>query len=178
MLSRIAHSLIGTRLSIGSVRQVISERFDRRILAFGVIIIAAVTFQHYFVFGVNATPSLPHTLYLIHKGEPIGRGDLIAFRWAGGGPYIAGITFVKIAAGVPGDTISRHERDYYVNGLYVGTAKRYAKDGAALALMDTGVLNADEYYVQAPHLDSLDSRYRLTGWIAANRIIGRAYALF
>jgi len=44
--------------------------------------------------------------------------------------------------------------------------------------MDTGVLNADEYYVQAPHLDSLDSRYRLTGWIAANRIIGRAYALF
>jgi len=89
MLSRIAHSLIGTRLSIGSVRQVISERFDRRILAFGVIIIAAVTFQHYFVFGVNATPSLPHTLYLIHKGEPIRRGDLIAFRWAGGGPYIA-----------------------------------------------------------------------------------------
>jgi len=60
----------------------------------------------------------------------------------------------------------------------IGTAKRYAKDGAALALMDTGVLNADEYYVQAPHLDSLDSRYRLTGWIAANRIIGRAYALF
>ena len=158
MLSRIAHSLIGTRLSIGSVRQVISERFDRRILAFGVIIIAAVTFQHYFVFGVNATPSLPHTLYLIHKGEPIRRGDLIAFRWAGGGPYIAGITFVKIAAGVPGDTISRHERDYYVNGLYVGTAKRYAKDGAALALMDTGVLNAD----------SIMCRRRIsTAWIHA-----------
>jgi conjugal transfer pilin signal peptidase TrbI len=32
--------------------------------------------------------------------------------------------------------------------------------------------------VRAPHPDSLDSRYALTGWIAEDQIIGRAYALF
>jgi hypothetical protein len=32
--------------------------------------------------------------------------------------------------------------------------------------------------VRAPHPDSLDSRYRLTGWIEASQIVGRSYALF
>ena len=39
-------------------------------------------------------------------------------------------------------------------------------------------LPAGRYYVRAPHPDSLDSRYRLTGWISDAQIIGRAYALF
>ena len=37
---------------------------------------------------------------------------------------------------------------------------------------------AGRYYVRAPHPDSLDSRYRLTGWVSEEQIIGRAYALF
>ena len=138
----------------------------------------ALMFQHCFGFGLNVTESLPDRLYLIHKGEPIKRGDYVAFRWNGGGPYPAGVTFIKIAAGVPGDHVTRNDRSYYVNGTYVGTAKTHGRNGQALELMQTGVLGANEYYVQAPHPDSLDSRYRLTGWIPKDRIIGRAYALF
>jgi conjugal transfer pilin signal peptidase TrbI len=138
----------------------------------------AILFQHCFAFGLNTTESLPHSLYLIQKGALIQRGDYVAFRWEGGGPYLGGVTFIKIAAGVPGDTVSHINRAYYVNGTYVGTAKTHGRNGQPLALMDTGVLGAGEYYVQAPHPDSLDSRYRLTGWIPKDRIIGRAYALF
>ena len=156
----------------------LKEHFCRRYLVYVVLAATALMFQHCFRLGLNATESLPHTLYLIHKGEAIHRGDLIAFRWHGGGPYPRGATFIKIAAGVPGDTVSRIDRAYYINGNYVGTAKTVARNGQSLALMETGVLKPDEYYVQAPHPDSLDSRYRLTGWISIDRIVGRAYALF
>ena len=138
----------------------------------------AVIFQQNFAFGINASESLPDTLYLIHKRAAIHRGDYVAFRWHGGGPYPAGVTFIKIAAGVPGDRVTRINRTYFVNGRFVGSAKTHGRDGKALGPMDDGILGADEYYVSAPHPDSLDSRYRLTGWIRKNEFIGRAYAIF
>ena len=166
----------GSKLAVFGQR--LTDHTRRRLVVYTLLAMAAFFFQHCLRLGVNATESLPHSLYLIHKGESIKRGDYVAFRWDGGGPYPAGVTFIKIVAGVPGDTISRINRTYYVNGSFVGTAKPYAKDGQPLALMETGVLKRDEYYVQAPHPDSLDSRYRLSGWIPKDRIIGRAYALF
>jgi conjugal transfer pilin signal peptidase TrbI len=166
----------GSKLAVFIRR--LTDHVQRRIAVYAMLAIVALIFQHCFRLGVNATSSLPHTLYLIHKGEAIKRGDYIAFRWHGGGPYPRGVTFIKIVAGVPGDIVSRINRAYYVNGSFVGTAKTYAKDGQPLAMMETGELKSDEYYVQAPHPDSLDSRYRLTGWISKDRIIGRAYALF
>ena len=50
--------------------------------------LAAITlwFHAHYAFGLNASPSLPHRLFLIHKGEMPGRGDFVAFRWADGGP--------------------------------------------------------------------------------------------
>lgn len=138
----------------------------------------AVIFQQNFTFGINASKSLPNTLYLIHKGAAIHRGDYVAFRWHGGGAYPAGVTFIKIAAGVPGDRVTTVDRAFFVNGRFVGSAKTRGRDGKALVPMHDGVLGADEYYVSAPHPDSLDSRYSLTGWIPRNDFIGRAYAIF
>jgi conjugal transfer pilin signal peptidase TrbI len=133
--------------------------------------------RHYTI-GLNASFSLPHHVYLIRKGEMPQRGDYVAFRWHGGGPYPAGATFIKILAGLPGDAVMRRGRRFYVNGVPVGEAKTTSKEGAALDAGHTGVLPPGRYYVRAPHPDSLDSRYRLTGWIAQSEIIGRAYVLF
>jgi conjugal transfer pilin signal peptidase TrbI len=132
----------------------------------------------HFSLGLNATPSLPHHLFLIHKGELPKRGQYVAFRWPGGGPYPAGVTFVKLLAGLPGDRVTRVDRNFYVNGISGGIAKTVSRRGDPLELGATGVLPAGHYYVQAPHPDSLDSRYRLTGWISQSQIIGRAYAIF
>lgn len=147
-------------------------------LLYALIVGIAIIFGQNYAFGINASASLPHTLFIIHKGAAIHRGDYLAFRWHGGGPYPAGITFIKIAAGVPGDRVTRMNRDYFVNGNYVGTAKTHGRDGKALAPMHDGLLGANEYYVSAPHPDSLDSRYELTGWIPRNDFIGRAHAIF
>lgn len=147
-------------------------------VAYLVVVLAAILFKTHFAFGLNSSESLPCRVFLIHKGELPLRGQYVAFRWSGGGPYAAGFTFVKILAGVPGDTVTRVKRDFFVNGDFVGTAKSHSRSGVPLALGATGALPPGRYYVRAPHPDSLDSRYQLTGWVAENQILGRAYALF
>lgn len=168
-LRRFDHELFGRRLN---------EHVHRWGLAYLLGILGAALFQAHFAVGLNASPSLPHRFFLIHKGELPQRGQYVAFRWPGGGPYPAGVTFVKVIAGIAGDTVTRAERDFFVNGTPVGRAKTASRQGLPLELGPTGILPAGRYYVRATHPDSLDSRYRLTGWIAESQIIGRAYALF
>jgi len=148
------------------------------VLSLLLLILAALLFRSCFTFGLNASPSLPHTLYLIHKGATAEHGEYVAFRWHGGGPYPAGVTFVKIVAGMPGDTVNEVDRQFFVNDIPVGTAKRLSRKGAPLDIGPTGSIPSGQFYVKAPHPDSLDSRYRLTGWITQSQIIGRAYVLF
>ena len=147
-------------------------------LAYVIGMAVAIAFPTRFALGLNATPSLPYHLYLIDKHSRPTRGELVAFRWPGGGPYPAGVTFIKRIAGIPGDIVMHVERDFFVNGIAVGTAKRYGRVIPVLELGPTGTLPPAHYYVHAPHPDSLDSRYAMTGWISQDRIIGRAYALF
>ena len=146
--------------------------------AYLAVVLAALLFKAHFVFGINSSASLPQHVFLIHKGEAPQRGQYVAFRWQGGGLHPAGTTFVKILAGVPGDVVTRNERDFFVNGEFVGTAKTHSRSGAALEPAAAGVIPPGHYFVRAPHPDSLDSRYRLPGLIAQDQIIGRAYALF
>lgn len=140
-------------------------------IAYLAILIAATLFKMNFVFGINSSASLPHRLFLIHKGKQPARGQYVAFRWNG-------TTFVKILAGVPGDSVARKERDFFVNGEFVGTAKTHGLSGASLDAAPAGVVPLGRYFVAAPHPDSLDSRYSPPGLIEQSQIIGRAYALF
>ena len=142
------------------------------------LVMGGLWFQCHYAVGINCSPSLPYHAFLIHKGEAVAKGQFVAFRWAGGGPYPAGVTFVKIVVGMAGDHVTRIDRDYYVNDIAVGTAKTVSRKGVTLEPGPVGILPPGRYYVRAPHPDSLDSRYALTGWISEEQIIGRAYALF
>ncbi len=166
------------RFDLDSFRVRLANHLRNWGIAYLLLIVAAVIFQAHYGFGLNASPSLPYRLFLIHKGEMPQRGEYIAFRWHGGGPYPVRVTFVKIVAGISGDTVTRADRDYFVNGTHVGQAKAVSRQGVPLKLGPTGILPAGRYYVRASHPDSLDSRYRLTGWVSEDQIIGRAHALF
>ena len=137
-----------------------------------------VWFDARYALGLNATDSLPQRLFLIERGEQPHRGDYVAFRWQGGGPYPAGATFIKIVAGVPGDVVTRVDGHYFVNGQPMGQAKSVSRQGLPLQPGPTGTVPAGFFYVRAPHPDSLDSRYALTGWVSKTQILGRAHALF
>ena len=147
-------------------------------LAYAATLAGALWFHNHYALGLNATHSLPGTLYLIERGVLPQRGDPAAFRWAGGGRYPAGVTFIKVVAGQPGDTVTRDGATYVVAGTVLGQAKPTSRRGEPLEPGPTGTLPEGRYFVFAPHPDSLDSRYALTGWIASEQIIGRARAIF
>ena len=147
-------------------------------LAYATALAGALWFHSHYAFGLNATHSLPGTLYLIERGTLPQRGEHVAFRWAGGGPYPAGVTFIKVLAGQPGDTVARDGATFVVAGTALGQAKPTSRRGEPLEPGPTGTLPEGRYFVYAPHPDSLDSRHALTGWIAREQIIGRARAIF
>jgi conjugal transfer pilin signal peptidase TrbI len=147
-------------------------------LAYAVAVTGTLWFHSHYALGLNATHSLPGTLYLVERGVLPQRGEHVAFRWAGGGPYPAGVTFIKVLAGQPGDTVTRDGAIFVVAGTALGQAKPTSRRGEPLQPGPTGTLPEGRYFVFAPHPDSLDSRYALTGWIAREQIIGRARAIF
>jgi conjugal transfer pilin signal peptidase TrbI len=147
-------------------------------LAYAAALAGAFWFHNHYALGLNATHSLPGTLYLIERGALPQRGENVAFRWAGDGPYPAGVTFIKVLAGQPGDTVTRDGATFVVAGTALGQAKPTSRRGEPLEPGPTGTLPDGRYFVYAPHPDSLDSRYALTGWIAREQFIGRARALF
>lgn len=140
---------------------------------------ALLGFSHWFTLGINASQSLPDKAYLISKQDKdLKRGDYMSFRWHGGGPYKPGVSFTKIVKGVPGDVVTIKDRDVYINGAYVSTAKPRATTGQLLELGPVGVIPPGHYYVHATNPDSLDSRYAITGWIAADQVLGKARPIF
>ena len=147
-------------------------------LAYAAAVAGGAWFHSHYTLGLNATHSLPGTLYLIERGALPQRGEHVAFRWAGGGPYPAGVTFIKVLAGQPGDTVARDGATIIVAGTPLGQAKPASRRGEPLEPGPTGTLPEGRYFVFAPHPDSLDSRYALTGWIARDQFIGRARAIF
>ena len=173
------------------IPQAVWQRFDRVLfrerlirhlrrwsLVYMVAASATAWFDAHHTVGLNVTESLPARFFLIHRGELPARGDYVAFRWHSGGPYPTGATFIKQIAGMPGDVVTRMGQDYFVNCYPMGQAKPVSRQGIELEPGPTGTLPRGAYYVRAPHPDSLDSRYALTGWVSQAQIIGRAHALF
>ena len=159
-------------------RERLIRHLERWTLIYLLAALAAAWFDAHFRLALNVTESLPVRLFLIHRNEQPGRGDYVAFRWLGGDPYPAGATFIKQIAGLPGDMVTQIDSDFFVNGQPVGRAKPLSRRGLKLESGPTGTLQDGAYYVRSPHPDSLDSRYRLTGWVSQAQIIGRAHALF
>jgi len=151
----------------------------RNWLSWGGLVGAILLFNAFFTLAITVTQSLPYHVFLVVKGDlDIKRGDYVAWRWAGGGPYPEGLSFLKQVRGMAGDTVIAEGRSFYVNSEYMSTAKPRARTGEPLALGPTGVIPANHFYMYAPHKDSLDSRFALTGWVPLERVTGRAIPLF
>src|ERR1039458_9593862 len=142
MLSLLLAQRLGHGFDAETFRQTLGNHLRRWGCAYLLLLLGAALFQAHFAFGLNASPSLPQRLFLIHKGELPQRGQYVAFRWPGGGPYPAGVTFVKVIAGMAGDSVTRVDRDFFVNGQHVGQAKSASRRGEPLELGPTGVLPA------------------------------------
>lgn len=131
----------------------------------------------------NWTPSLPYRVAVLHHGQYVlRRGDFIVFSFAGEGarnyPGLAGQPFFKIVRGVPGDTITVEGREVRINGEAVGVAKSHTFDRRPLEPIASGVIPPGCVYVQGLSPDSFDSRYRQSGLVRAEQVIGVVDPIF
>ena len=128
---------------------------------------------------LNASPSLPHWALWLEPGRAPTRGSIIVFM----PPRSALLTahfgaaprpFAKYALGLPGDTVTRIGRQFFVNGHAVALAKLTTRRDEPLDLGPIGILSAGCYFAATPHPDGFDSRYAAIGWICSPRILGTA----
>ena len=138
----------------------------------GAIITAGVIAPWYEV-AARMSGSWPdHNFFLIQKGQPVGRGDLVAFIMRR--DYVervqpghlhrdyadVGNRWMKRIVGVPGDHIVIKEDEVYINGQSVGRGFGIDRYGQRIDLASLPeVIPEGEYYVALPHPRSFDSRY-------------------
>lgn len=156
---------------------------SRRLPVYLWLLVTMVAFGRYFTISINVSDSLPGMIFLVQKTVKPEKGDLAAFRYAGGGPYERDALFLKRMAGIPGSSVVTKAagggyRDYFVDGRFMGRAKPLSRTGVPLNPGPEGTIPAGHYYMAAPHPDSLDSRYALVGWVPEIALVGRAIALF
>jgi conjugal transfer pilin signal peptidase TrbI len=131
----------------------------------------------------NWTPSLPCWVALLQYGpNALKRGDYVVFAFDGEAqaryPGLRGQPFFKIVRGLPGDQVSVDGRTVAINGEIVGQAKTHAFDRQALEPIHATVIPPGYYYVQGTSPDSFDSRYRSSGLVRADQVLGTVIPLF
>ena len=178
------------RLSLPEYLQLVKAHFLGHWKAYTLPLLALFILQFFIRLDVNLTESLPDKVFLTVKGmtSDIKKGDYIAFEYQGSGatsPFPKGFHFVKIVGATPGDLITMDDTLHFYRGSsregtssLLGLAKPISKLGKPLAPGPVGVIPDGQYYVYAPHPDSLDSRYALTGWVRQEHVIGKTFALF
>lgn len=131
----------------------------------------------------NWTPSLPYSVALVQYGpHTLRRGDYVVFAFAGEAqtsyPGLRGQPFFKIVRGMPGDAVTVDGRMVAINGEFVGQAKTHAHDRRPLQPIAATVIPPGHYYVQGTSPDSFDSRYRASGLVRAEQVLGTVVPLF
>lgn len=133
---------------------------------------------HYRI-ALNMSNSLPQSAYLVVLGtKPTAVGEYVAFEWQRDKFYRRDWKFVKRVAGVAGQKVTVVNRRVFIDGKPVGYAKERSLRGVPMQPISEGVIPEGFVYAQAPHPDSLDSRYDVTGLIKQSRVIGKAYEIF
>ena len=121
-------------------------------------------------------------VYILANGEmPTKNDEPVAFRWVDAQKqtqFPSGVTFLKLAAGLPGDNVIQRQDGVSV-GHWTLQPKEFSKKGMRLqANRFAGEIPTGHYFMVGTHKDSLDSRYEMVGLIPAHRIVGRAYEIF
>ena len=130
----------------------------------------------------NWTGSLPcHVAWLRDRPASIERGDLVVFALDGEArqtyPGLHGQPFFKIVRGVPGDRVTVDDRTVSINGEVVGIAKTHSFNRRPLEPITDLVIPPGHYYVQGTSPDSFDSRYRASGLVRDEQVLGTVVPL-
>lgn len=156
------------------------RKFIERFLILALIVIAIrgliYVLSYKFDLRYQYTNSIPGKVYLIIKNKLPRKGGLAAF-WPPSNIYYPHTCFIKYVKGVSGDYLKKDGQQFFLNGEFIGEAKKYSQQGTILVPSESGVILKNHYFMWSPHKDSYDSRYKEIGNISSQRIIGTAYRL-
>jgi conjugal transfer pilin signal peptidase TrbI len=185
---------IRNRSQEGVFRRHLSRHGAAYLWGVPVLVIWALAYVRVFVDPIprvplvfNWTSSLPYRVGLLRKDMPgaarlLQRGDQVVYAFDGEAqtmyPGLQGQPFYKVVRGLPGDRIALQGRTVTVNGTPVGTAKTHTFDKRPLSPIEPMVIPPGHYYVQGSSPDSFDSRYRASGLVKAEQLLGRVTPLF
>lgn len=132
---------------------------------------------------VNWSGSLPYRVaWLDTSRQTLQRGDLVVYRFAGPAitdyPGLRAQPFFKRIAGLPGDQVTVQGRTVAINGVDVGTAKDRAWDRRPLQPIAPVTVPPGHFYAQGSSADSFDSRYRSSGLVRFDQVLGVARPIF
>lgn len=155
----------------------------RRTIARWLCGIAAIILMNFVIspfgqFAYNGTPSMDGTLFFVFKNQFPSKGEIAAFHPPYDNLYPDAMWFGKYIVGIPGDLVSIEGRDFYINGRYIGTAKKYSSGGKKMEMSSPGVIPEGYYFVWTNHENSYDSRYADIGWIPRTNIFGRMRRIY
>lgn len=176
----------------------------RRSLPRDLAVLAAIFMVSRFVgLAWVQTDSVHTRAALLLKGAAVRPGELAVFAYDGdtlpnyhadsalrglvsstAGPAgpAKGTGFVKVLFGVDGDRIEVRGRDVILHtrrgSFAMGRCKERSRNGDPLEPIAEQVIPPGQVYMWAPHVDALDSRYAVMGLVRADRLAGRAIALW
>ncbi len=129
-------------------------------------------------YRVNLSPSMPWTLARVEYGRLPHLGELMLYEYRGSMRGLPSNTFFKEVAGIPGDVISLEGRAVWLGACYMGLAMPATRKGERLTPIAPGVIPAGHFYAKGEHPSSFDSRYRESGLVPFDAVIGVAHPVF
>lgn len=105
-------------------------------------------------------------------------GNYVLFKAPLGSSLPPDTKLIKQVIAGEGDSVTRKDQDFFINGKWIAKAKTYSRQGEPLIAGPVGILEKGQYYVGTQHQDSFDSRYQRMGWITQDLVLGVAYPLW
>jgi len=123
------------------------------------------------------TPSLSHRVYLMGRAKEVGKNDYVVFSLKGDRLAKDNDKLLKRVSCAEGDTLKTVGKEYFCNGVSLGTAKDFSLKGERLKnFIYEGVIGRGLLFVTGDHKDSYDSRY--FGFIRKDQVTAKAYPLW
>lgn len=123
------------------------------------------------------TPSLSHRVYIMVRAKEVGKNDYVVFSLKGDWLAKDNDKLLKRVSCAEGDALKTVGKDYFCNGILLGTAKDISMKGEKLKnFVYDGVVGRGLLFVTGEHKDSYDSRY--FGFIHKDQVTAKAYPLW
>jgi conjugal transfer pilin signal peptidase TrbI len=129
-------------------------------------------------YRLNISPSMPWTVARVEYDTLPRLGETMLYEYRGAMTGLPSRTFFKEVAGLPGDRIRVEGRAVWVGDCFMGLAMPSTRDGKALTPIAPGVIPDGYLYAKGEHPASFDSRYRESGLVPLDAVIGVAYPVF